>query len=298
MGIQHSHGIACDSYKPTPLRTGYERVLAHRTGDLFAQTAKQNGKVTSVTPTGIIVEYEDGSTRGYELGRRFGNAGGLTIPQMVITELKEGQKFKVGDVISYNPGFFEKDPLDPSSILWKAGVLVKTVLLESNDTLEDSSAISERLAEQISTRMTKIKTVVLNFDQAVHKTVKVGESVKSDSILCIIENAVTADTGLFDTETIDTLKLLSSQTPLAKMNGVVERIEVFYHGDKEDMSDSIRALSNVSDKELSSRYKSFNQKAFTGRVDDSFKIDGDPLLLDTVAIRFYITGSVPAGIGD
>jgi hypothetical protein len=29
---------------------------------------------------------------------------------MVITELKEGQKFKVGDVISYNPGFFEKDP--------------------------------------------------------------------------------------------------------------------------------------------------------------------------------------------
>ncbi len=298
MGIQHSHGVACTGYAQSPVRTGYEQVIAHRTSDLFAMTAKKSGKVLSVSDTGMTVEYEDGEVKGYELGRRFGNAAGLVIPHQVSTEMKEGQKFKEGELICYNNGFFERDVLNPNSVVWKAGVMVKTALLESTATLEDSSAISKRIAEKLTTSVTKVKTIVVSFDQSVRRLVKVGDVVESENILCVIEDAITANAQLFDEESLDTLRVLSAQTPLAKAKGVVERIEVFYHGDKEDMSESLRTIANLSDKELAKRNKTMGKKAFTGSVDEGYRVDGDPLGLDTLAIRIYITGDVPAGVGD
>lgn len=265
---------------------------------MFALTAKKPGKVISVDDAGIVVEYDDGEKKGYELGRRFGHAAGLTIPHNVISQMKVGQKFKEGDLICYNDDFFEPDILNPSNVIWKGGIMVKTVLLESTQTLEDSSAISERVAGLLTTKMTKVKHIVVTFDQSIRKLVKSGDQVESEDILCIIEDAVTANSGLFDEESMDTLRVLSSQTPQAKVKGVVERVEVFYHGDKEDMSESLRALANASDREMAKRNRSAGKKPFTGSVDEGFRVEGEPLALDTVAITVYITADVPAGVGD
>lgn len=298
IGIQHGHGIACHAYRQAPVRTGYEQVLAHRTSDLFATTAKKPGKVISVNEEGIVVQYDDGETKGIEIGRRFGNAAGLTIPHQLVTEMKAGQKFKEGEVIAYNKGFFEKDLLNPNNVVWKAGIMVKTVLLESTQTLEDASSISPRIAKLLSTQATKVKTIVVNFDQSVRKLRKVEEHVEPEDILCIIEDAVTANSGLFDEASLDTLRVMSGQTPQAKTKGIIERIEVFYHGDKEDMSESLRAIANASDRDMARRNKAAGKKAFTGSVDEGFRVDGDPLQLDTAAIKIYITADVPAGVGD
>jgi hypothetical protein len=298
IAIQHAHGVACTGYRQMAVRTGYEQVVAHRTSDLFALTAKQDGKVLSADEQGMVVEYADGSKKGIELGRRFGAAAGLTIPHTVKTEMKAGDKFKAGDLICYNEGFFEKDLLNPNGVVWKAGVTVKTVLMESTQTLEDSSAISQRIADQLTTKMTKVKDVLVRFDQSVSKLIKVGDKLDSEDILCIIEDAVTANTNLFDEESLDTLKVLSAQAPQANARGVVERIEVYYHGDKEDMSESLRAIASASDRAMGQRCKAAGQKPFTGSVDEGFRIEGDPLALDTMSIRIYITSDVSAGVGD
>lgn len=298
IGIQHSHGVACAGYTQMSVRTGYEQVVAHRTSDLFAYTAKKPGKVVSISETGMVVQYNDGETRGIELGRRFGNAAGLVIPHSVKTELKVSQSFKEGDVLCYNDGFFERDLLNPSNVVWKAGMLVKTALMESTQTLEDSSAISERVAKLLTTKITKVKTIVVRFDQSVRKLVKLGDVLDSENILCIIEDAVTANSGLFDEQSLDTLRLLSAQTPQARAKGTVERVEVFYHGDKQDMSESLQLITAASDREMAKRNRSAGKKAYTGSVDEGFRVEGEPLSLDTVAIRVYITSDVPAGVGD
>lgn len=298
IGIQQAHTVACKGYTQMPVRTGYEQVIAQRTSDLFAFSAKKPGRVKSVTDDGMVVEYDDGEVKGIELGRRYGKAAGLTIPHDVITDLKEGQKFKEGELLCYNGGFFERDILNPNNVVWKAGVVVKTALMEAMVTLEDSSAISQRVAELLTTKTTKIKEIVLNFDQSVRRLVKAGDSVEPEDILCVIEDAVTANSELFDETTLDTLRILSAQTPTAKVKGVVERIEVYYHGDKEDMTESLRAIANASDREMAKRYKNAGKKAFTGSVDDSYRVDGEPLAPDTLSIRLYITSDVPAGVGD
>jgi hypothetical protein len=298
VGIQHSHGIACAGYTQASVRTGYEQVLAHRTSDLYAYTAKKDGKVISVSDTGMVIEYADGTRKGIELGRRYGNAAGLTVAHEVVADVQEGQTFKAGDLLCHNTGFFERDTLNPNQVVWKAGTIVKTVLLESTDTLEDSSAISKRVSGLLTTKTTKVRKIVVNFDQAVHRLVKTGQRVGSEDILCIIEDAVTANNHLFDEESLDTLRNLSAQVPLSKTKGVVERIEVFYHGDKEDMSESLRQLTNMSDREMAKRHKSAGRKGFTGSTDEGFRVDGEPLALDTVAIQIYITADVSAGVGD
>lgn len=265
---------------------------------MFAATAKKSGKVISVTKEGIVVEFLDGETKGYQLGRRFGSAAGLTIPHSVVSSMKEGQEFKEGDLICHNEDFFEKDILNPNSIVLRSGIMVRTVLLESTDTLEDSSAISPRVAGLLSTKATKIKNIVLAFDQSVRKLVKVGDILQSEDILCVIEDAVTANSDLFDEESLDTLRILSNQTPLSKAKGVVERIDVFYHGDKEDMSESLREIANTSDRLLARRSRAAGKKPFNGSVDEGFRNDGEPLALDTMTIKIYITADVSASSGD
>jgi len=298
IAIQHGHGVACAGYHASAVRTGYEQVIAHRTSDLYATTAKKPGKVISLDERGMIVEYDDGSKQGIELGRRFGTAEGSTIPHDVRAAVKPGAKFKVGDVLAYNEGFFEPDFIDPSQVVWKPGVTVKVALMESPLTLEDSSAISAPTANLLRTKTTKEREIIVNFKQTVREMVKVGQAVSSEDILCVIEDETTARNELFDKESLDTLRVLSAQTPQAKVNGIVERIEVYYHGEKEDMSDSLRLLANASDREFAARHRSVGRTVMTGQAGDSYRSDGDPLLLDTLAIKIYITAEVPAGVGD
>lgn len=290
--------MSAEGYQPTPLRTGYEHVVAHRTDDLYAYTAKKDGKITKVTDKSITVEYKDGEIVSVELGRRFGTAAGFVFPHSVITGLKEGDRVKEGDIVSYNENYFRVNPLNPKEVVWKAGVLVKTAIMESPDTLEDSSVISERVSHLLRTKSTKVRDIVLHFDQSVRNIVKVGQKVDSDSILCTIEDSVTADNELFDESTIDTLRLLSAQTPKAKYHGVVEKIEVFYNGEKEDMSDSLRELANASDRERSRTLKNLGRTVTDGSVDSSMRVGGDPLEMDTLVVKVYVTGEVPAGVGD
>lgn len=296
--IQASHAVSCSGYHQFTCRTGYDSVIADRTGDLFALTAKQKGSVKEISDKGIIVEYADKTTEGYELGRRFGAAAGLTIPHHVITPMKVGEVFNVGDVICYNDGFFEPDFFDPKKVTLKNSINVKTVIWESSQTLEDASSISSRVSKELSTSVTKIKNITVAFDQTVSKLVKVGDKVDNDTILCIIEDAITADNKLFNTESIDTLRLLSAQTPKAGVKGVVEKVEVFYHGDKEDMTDSLRNLVNASDRALKAKAESTNSPVYTGSVDSGLRIENEPLGLDNLVIKVYITHSMQSWLGD
>jgi hypothetical protein len=170
--------------------------------------------------------------------------------------------------------------------------------LEAPITFEDSSAISKRAANKMATNITKVKEIVVSFEQEVHKLVQEKQLVEAEDILCIIEDQATAQSGLFDETSLDTLRTLSNQAPQAKVKGMIDRIEVYYNGELEDMSDSLRAIAMNSDAQLKFRQKSAGKQAFTGQVDDNFRVDGNPLLLDTMVIRVYITSSVGAGVGD
>ena len=298
VSIQQQHGIAVEGGSSMPLITGYEQVIANRVTDLFAVVAQQDGEVVALSNKVIAVLYKDGTKKYYEIGRRFGKHQGGIIPHTVVTNLSVGQKFKVGDVISYNSDFFEINYLNPQNLLWKNGLLMNVAIMDTTDTFEDSSAISEKAAESLRTKMTSVRSLVIDFNVTVNDLVEVGDELTAESILCIMEDSITADNDLFDEETLSTLSQLSSASPRAKSSGKVEHIEVFYNGEIEEMSESLESIAITYDRQLSKVQKALGTTVVSGRVDENYRIEGKPLGKNQIVINIYITAFVAAGVGD
>lgn len=284
-----------------PLLTGYEQIVPHRVDDLFAYTAKADGVVVKRDKDHILVSYPGTELAdvAIQLGTRYGVSRGSSIPHQVRSDLRTGSTFRVGDAIAYNLGFFGPDPLNPGRVLWKNGALARTALMESADTTDDSSAISEELGERLSLRTSKVRTLMLTFNQAVRNLVEPGDVVTTDSILCHIEDPLTVTYDLFEDSSIDTLRLVSANTPRAKYAGTIDRIEVVYNGSVDDISPALRALAEDSDARsatLSRKLK--GAVAPSGQISGYGRIDGTTLEPNTIAVQIYILGDLGAGAGD
>jgi hypothetical protein len=296
--IQNSHTIAVEGARQPYVQTGYESVIADRTTEMFATTAEQDGKVINLTPNGIIVEYKDGTKKGVTLGRVYGRAEGSVYPHDIITPLTETSKFKKGDVIAYNSGFFEPSFLDPARIVMKTNMPVKVALYESAQTHEDSSAISLELSRKLRTRTTKVKSFTVNFNQNILDIVKLNQSVMPKTVLMIIEDEITSAANVFDEKSLATLRKLSAHSPRAGYQGTIDRIEVFYNGDKSDMTSSLKAIADKSDRLLTEINRSSNKPVYNGQVNSDYRVNGVPLAMDKAEIKIYITIETNAGVGD
>lgn len=266
--------------------------------EIFAVPADKNGEVIERSDSHMVVAYEDGTFEHLDLTTQYGISAGAVYPQHQDSTFKVGDKVKKGDILKYNSGFFKPSRFDPRQVQWKAGVIARTSLMEASYTLEDSSAIDDWLAGQLGSEVTKVKTIVVRFDQTIRNLVKERDHTDISSILCTIEDAVTAEAGLFSDEDLDTLRKMGSATPLAGAVGEVSKIEVFYHGDPDDMSDSLLELVNAHDKQRRKVAKRLGKPVVTGQVDQSLRIDGNGLELDHVAIKVYITHREGMGVGD
>lgn len=298
VSIQNGHTIACDGYKQPYVQTGYETVASQRVDDMFCFTSKENGKVISVTDKAILVEYESGERKGVFIGRQYGNAEGSTYPHDIVALLKEGDVFEKGDVIAYNTGFWEIDFLDPKKVVLKFALMTNVAFEEDARTHEDSCSISPSLAKSLISSTTKINSYTVRFTQRLHEVQKPGSEVEPETILLLIEDEITAGTSMFDNKSTAMLSQLSRMNPRSGYTGTIDKIEIFYHGDKVDMDPSLKTLVDKSDKFMMDQGKQAEKPAISGQVTSEYRVAGKPLLLDTAEIRFYINTQNKMGIGD
>ena len=298
ISIQQAHTIATDGYQPSPIRTGYESVIGMRTSGMFAQVAKMDGVVRSVTDSGVIVEYSDGTKQGYEVGTLYGKAEGSVYPHNVKAVVKVGQRLKKDDYITYNTKFFTPDPILPGGIVYKGGLMALAVLVETARTHEDSSVISRNLSRRLRATTTKVKTYTVNFKQNVLDVVKIGQKVKPEDILMTIEDEITAMDDSFKDSSLQILSERSKNSPRSSYIGTVSNIEVLYHGDLSDMSASLKSLATKSDKLKAEKAKSVGKEAASGFVNSDLSVNGTPLAVNKAVIRVYIDVEDDPATGD
>lgn len=298
ISIQNSHTIPAVGYHAPYVRTGYEAVIAQRVGAMFAYCAKDKGKVVKVSEKGVIIEYKDGKKVGLKIGREFGRAEGSVFPFDILSNVKEGQSFDKGDPIIYNSQYFQHDPWNPKQLVMKNSLTARVMLCETKETHEDASAISETLSKRMGTTSTYVRSFIVTFEQNVHNTVKQGSAVEPQTILMSVEDEITSNLGSFGDEAAETLKGLSKQSPRANYNGIIDRIEVFYHGEKEDMNPSLLKLTEVSDTFIREQASATNKPKFTGQVTGDYRVEGTSLGLNKAELRFYITVGQNMGIAD
>lgn len=307
---QLSHYLPTKGMVPSRVRTGFEPVIAHRTKPPFAFAAEEDGDIIDIDENSKIVKlkYKSGKLVAVAYGEEYVNNGGggfYTTQRQAINGFKTGDKVKRGDVVVYNEQFFTANPFD-KQVDFNIGILTNVAIIDNDETLEDSSTVSPKIAELLEINPVHVRDIVLRFDTTVHEYASIGTLVKNTDPLLIFDQSEMPE-GMFGSmndEAVQLLAKLNRQTPKAKFSGKVVRIDTFFRCSPSDMSVGLRKIvkkSNVlkeAQAKAASDTISSNQYVKPGPVKSSDRIGMNNLDEETVIVRFYIQQATTMGGGD
>ena len=307
ISIQSTHMVPTTTVDMSRVRTGYERVVAHRVGRTFAGMANQDGKVTNIDEKAKLVEvtYQDGKSDIFSYGEQYTEFQGFNVTQDLVSVVKLGQKVKKGDVITYNKGFFTRDPLT-GQLDMSIGILANVALMENDTTLEDSTEISKRLSEKLTMRPTNTRTVTLTRKSIIHQIKAVGDHVLNTDHLVVFEEEPLDGINTFnmDDAAMSVLADMNRDKPTAKFNGEIVAIEAYYGCPISEMHPS---LSLVVKSAIEQKNRRSKMAAKTDRMEEyppsgimtpGSKFKGVMFDEDTVCLVFYIQEDIPHDKGD
>ena len=311
INTQLSQYVATKNNNTSRLRTGYEKVLAHRTTPPFAYSAKEDGKVLDVNNASklIKIEYKSGKLICLSYGQDYSNNSGqgfYATQNVVLNDIKEGDKFKKGDVLCYNHDYFTADP-HSTQVNWNMGLLANVMILECDTTLEDSGAISSKLSGQLSCSPVHIRMINLNKSTTIHQIADIDtEVVSSDTLITFDESDIGEIYGdsIEKSSTIELLNKLNRATPRAKHDGKVVRIELLYKCDISTMSETMQTLVKKYNgaKNRQSKYASScdNSDSYSpvDAIVSTDRIGNTVLDDDTVIVKFYLQNTIDVNAGD
>lgn len=308
VSVQLSHTMPTEYADVSRVRTGFEKVIAHRSSDIFALTAKQDGIVVDVNDKLklIKIRYTDGTTKVFSSDTQIGYCSDITTEQEQVVTVKKGDKFKKGDVLRYNPKFFAPNSTLPRQVDYKTGLTCTVALVDNSTTFEDSNVITEEVGKKLSIRPIEIRDIAVDKNTLVHHCVAVGDTVNVTDPLMIFEDASVVDltTVTADEYALEYLAKLNRHAPKAGSAGEIVKIET-YHGC--DVSDMHETLANIVRK--TSREKNAAAKYASGSASEErfipqtklpleSKFKGFTITNDTVIVRFLIRETVSSGVGD
>lgn len=297
VNIQYSHTVPSKGYRQSPIRTGGEYVLPHKVNSKYCVTAEEDGTILDINDKILTVKYKSGKEVGYPIGTQYGSMEGSTYTHELITDLKPGSKFKKEEAILFHRDFFERDWLDKTKLVMKTSTVCTVALTMNNEVFEDSSAVSKNFAAKVGTEIVKDRKFILNFSDNLVELLPEGTKVKPEDVLFMSLDE-TSDGGNLSEQTIAMLKNLASLAPSSKVDGTIDRIEVKYNGDKEDMSPTIKKVVNRLDRDIYERTKGTEYEVKNNKVTGEYRSNGKNLNLDTLELTIYIKVPLRCGIGD
>ena len=300
INIQNGHMIFAEGYKQPALRTGYESVIPYRVGKLYTIIAEDDGVVKEITKSRLTVSYSTLGVVSYPIGTQYGQMEGTLYPHELITPLKVGSTFKANDFLAYNKNFFEPDWLDKKSLILKTSRIVTTALSLTNEVFEDSSSISSKVSNSMSTEIikdNKDNPFIIDFKTNILNLVPVGTHVKPDTVLFTLVEETTDYTNLPES-TLQLLQSMVNFSPRAKVEGIIDRYEIKYNGDVSDMSPTLQKLAKQLDKQIEDDTKHTFYETKTNRVTSEYRIGRKNLNIDQLVLFVYIRVKVTQAVGD
>lgn len=295
--IQATHTVSSAGYTQSPIRTGYEYVIPYKTGSDFCLMAEDDGEVLEKDDYTITLKYKNGEVKAYQIGDVYTNYEGVTYKNNLISNLVKGKKFKAGDNIYYHETFFEPDWLDPTKIVVKMNKTYTMALASNTETYEDSSSVSEKVKRELTTSVLRERVFVLDFSTNIDLQVKPGQEVVPNTTL-FIDTGESEEFGNLPDASMSLLDTIASESPRSNFSGVVDRIEIKYNGEIEDMSPSLAKLARALDKDIFLRTKGTTYEAKDNKVTGDYSSEGNKLNVNTAEIKIYINTILEMEGGD
>jgi hypothetical protein len=172
------------------------------------------------------------------------------------------------------------------------------LLWEAVDTLEDADSISKDFSKRLVTGTTEKRRVKVPADHDFEFLCEEGNHVDPETILCTLRPPMSGMSSHYNQDALDALDALNTLTPKAKYEGVIERIEVMYTGQLDDMSPSLQEIVTKYDSKLYRLNKKLGIPVLAAKIDPNYSIENVDVGENQVVVTFYITEEVGAGIGD
>lgn len=305
---QLSHHIPTVDGDVMRLRTGYERVVAHRSSSSFTGIAKHNGVVEKVDKKlhMVRVKYENDEIDVFSYEDRYTGSSGLVMEQKMRITVEEGAKVKQGDVLIYNPQFFKKDPYS-TQVDWKHGVMLNVCIAEFNTTLQDASCISRRAGDRFGITPAEPVVIILDSNSMVHDIVQVGQHVERGAPLITVEDGDLGEVLKVNTMSEDTLEMiqeLQRNKEIAPISGTIAKIDAYYGCPTTDMHPTLGDVVKSIEKHKLAKHK-FSKGTdaeydypLVGPLPKNEKYKNVDFNEHTVVLEIFITETIGTGIGD
>jgi hypothetical protein len=304
---QLSHHIPCENSEVSRVCTGYEKIIGYHTSDKFAHDAKEDGTIIEVKDGIAKVKYKSGKVEVIEFGKIQAIVDSSYINQNIVLNCKLGDKVKRGDILAYNTGFFSPNQDNPKYVDWKHGVYTNIALMETDDTIEDSSTISKRLGKQLTSTPSYLRTISITNETVLHEIVNLNDYVEVTDYLCTFEDQDIADLSIMnsgDEESKQMIGDFNKKTPRAKHAGYIVHMDVLYSCDISTMTPSLAKFVNkiVAKKNKKSNFAKDAENGIdypkSNKVAVGTKFKNIEFGADTVVIMIYISKDMPCGVGD
>lgn len=316
---QSRHTIATMDSDTPLFGYGMDKVLPKVISDKFAFKAKEDGEIAEINDKlgYMILRYKSGKSDVVDLTNRqaLNTGSGFYITNKLVPNLTEiGSKFKAGDVVARNDEFFKYDNLLNDTI-YKSGPLARIALIHGSSVFEDSTIVTERLAERLSSKITEKKEVAIGKNSNIYKMVSIGDKVRTGDPLMIFDESYQDDylnkilEKMNDSQKDDLIE--AGRTPIkSKYNGEIIDIKIYYCVDKSELSPSLQSIINEHEKIMKQRIKRFESmgvktsdllslnevSAYVEPVNG--KVKGVKMGNNAVLIEFYIQTVDKFSVGD
>jgi len=262
-------------YSSKPLiSTGYDKNVINIVSDNFAHKAKGDGVCEKIDYDNkkIFLKYKDGNTEVVTFGDIMNRNSNIYIGNSLEVNVKEGQKIKKGDIITYNKYFFKKLPT--GQFIVTQGVLARLCIIEDEGNEEDSCIITENLSKKMITEIIKRKQVTILPNTNIISIRSIGDYVKEGEPLMVFEDVnarIEKESGsnlntikdVFGEIEEDVANSIMRHVPKANKTGTIKDINVYWTIPEDQMSESCAKLVKNYKKYIMGKIKA--EEEITGK---------------------------------
>lgn len=248
---QSKHVIPVNDSDPVLVSNGFEEIERFQLSSDFVVNADEDGEIVKVDPDLklVIAKYKSGKVRAISTDTNIvkNGGGGFYLNNQLVTDLKEGDKFKKDDVLAYHKNFFTNSKYNNCRA--NLGTLARVAIMSAYATYEDATFISESLSERCGTRITECKQAVIGKNSNVLHLAKEGEHVRVGDTLVAFDtsyddndlNVLLASLG--DDDDLKSMVTEGSRNTIkSKYGGKIIKIKMYSTVEMEELSPSLQKI--------------------------------------------------------
>lgn len=321
-GKQSKHVIPVKNSSPALIANGVDEAIRFELSSDFVVNADDDGEVIDINEktSVMMVKYKNGEHRAIDLSPNIvkNGGGGFFLNNMLISNLKVGDKFKKDQALAWHKDFFKDDGIN--GLRMNVGVLEKVAITSSYDSYNDATVITHKLAKDAEADMTFRKQIVVGKNANVYDIRKIGDHIS------IGDPLISFDTSFDDSDLNKLLSHLSDDNKevldenstnivKSKYAGTIVDIKIYSTVALEELSESLQKIVKSyynrvdSKKKFVSKYHEGDSKSLvkcglllnetSGKVTPNvYGVIKGQKVQDSVLIEFYIEHGDIMGVGD